>query len=176
MPDRGRGGARPANCSGVVAVTAFDYRLNGVPERQGPLRGGRRPRGAYAEGEPGRPTGLSSGTSNATALTSGAIALVWSKYPQLTNRQVVARLLATTRDLGAPGSDDEFGYGGIRPYQAITTEVPADAPNPIFDRLPAATPRPRARRRPSPTATVTGRERRPTRTPSCCWSSSLWAG
>lgn len=132
-----------ANCPGAIVVTAFDYQLNGYAMNS---------RGAYVGvAAPGvrmpavaltGQRGFGTGTSDATALTSGAIALVWSKYPHLTNRQVVARLLATARDLGAPGKDDEFGYGGIRPYQAITTEVPADAPNPIFDRLPAATPTP----------------------------------
>jgi hypothetical protein len=53
---------------------------------------------------------------------------------------VVARLLATARDVGVPGRDDVFGYGVIRPYQAITENVPAEAPNPIFDRLPAQAP------------------------------------
>ena len=80
----------------------------------------------------------SDGSSAAAALTSGAIALVWSKYPQLTNRQVVARVLATARDLGTPGKDDLYWYGGIRPYQAITTDVSANAPNPVFDQLATA--------------------------------------
>jgi hypothetical protein len=41
------------------------------------------------------------GTSDSSALTSAVIALVWSKYPQLTKWQAVARILTTARDLGA---------------------------------------------------------------------------
>jgi len=72
------------------------------------------------------------GTSQASALTSAAIALIWSKYPTLTNRQVVARLLATL-DRPRTTADPAYGYGQINPATAISTAVPADAPNPIFD-------------------------------------------
>jgi subtilisin family serine protease len=134
-----RGTGRPRNCLGVLAVTAIDNQLRAWSMSDcGPyvslaapgvhIRGLTLPRRrVYADG-----------SSAAAALTSGAIALVWSKYPQLTNRQVVARVLATARDLGPPGKDDLYGYGGIRPYQAITTEVPTNAPNPIFDQLDTA--------------------------------------
>jgi subtilisin family serine protease len=136
-----RGNGRPTNCLGVLAVSAIDNQLQVWAKSD---------RGPYVSlAAPGvhiqaitlaRERAHADGTSDSAALTSGAIALVWSKYPQLTNRQVVARLLATTRDLGAPGKDDLFGYGGVRPYQAVTADVPADAANPIFDQLPAASP------------------------------------
>jgi hypothetical protein len=52
----------------------------------------------------------------------GAIALVWSKYPQLTTRQVVARLLGTVKDdVDRPGRDDATGEGIARPCNAIIT-------------------------------------------------------
>jgi hypothetical protein len=72
------------------------------------------------------------GTSQASALTSAAIALIWSKYPTLTNRQVVARLLATL-DRPRASADPAYGYGQINPATAINTNVSADAPNPVFD-------------------------------------------
>src|SRR5262249_59711542 len=79
---------------------------------------------------------VSNGTSDATALVSGAIALVWSKYPRLTNRQVVARILATLKDdADQAGHDDAVGGGIVRPYNAITRAIPANAPNPVFDEL-----------------------------------------
>jgi hypothetical protein len=71
------------------------------------------------------------GTSQATAIASAVVALVWSKYPQLTGRQVVARLLATT-DRHSAVRDAAYGYGTIDAYQAVTASVPADAPNPVF--------------------------------------------
>jgi type VII secretion-associated serine protease mycosin len=129
----------PANCLGALDVAAIDNRLQAWNmSARGPYVGVAAP-GVNMQSMDllGRKS-HSTGTSDASALTSAVIALVWSKYPQLTNRQVVARLLATTRDLGAPGRDDVFGYGAVRPYLGITTDVPTDAPNPIFDRLPAA--------------------------------------
>jgi subtilisin family serine protease len=72
------------------------------------------------------------GTSQASALTSAALALIWSKYPTLTNRQVVARLLATL-DSPNTSADPAYGYGQINPASAINTNVPANAPNPVYD-------------------------------------------
>jgi subtilisin family serine protease len=71
------------------------------------------------------------GTSQATAIASAAMALVWSKYPKLTGRQVVARVLATLDDHSAVRSP-EYGYGIIDAYRAVTASVPADAPDPVF--------------------------------------------
>jgi len=132
-------GYAPADCPGVLAVGAVDMDLNvWGRSNQGPYLGASAP-GVHIPGPNlARSMGMSNGTSAACALTSAAVALVWSRYPKLTNRQVVARLLATARDEGPPGRDDAFGYGVIRPYQAITTDVPADAPNPVFDAAMAA--------------------------------------
>ena len=116
-----RGVGHPANCLGVLSAAAIDNQLRVWKQsNRGPFVGVAAPgvhmqsitlAGKRSHGE---------GTSASAALTSGVIALVWSKYPELTNRQVVARVLATTRDLGAPGRDDVFGYGGVRPYPAVT--------------------------------------------------------
>jgi subtilisin family serine protease len=71
------------------------------------------------------------GTSQAAAITSAGLALIWSKFPRLTGSQVVARLLATldgrhaTRDLAA-------GYGSVDIGSAIFTDVPPNAPNPVY--------------------------------------------
>jgi subtilisin family serine protease len=72
------------------------------------------------------------GTSQASAITSAALALVWSKYPTLTNRQLVARVLATLDNRQA-SADPAAGYGQLNPATAINTDVPADAPNPVYD-------------------------------------------
>jgi subtilisin family serine protease len=74
------------------------------------------------------------GTSQATAVTAAALAMIWSKYPALKGRQVVARMLATL-DHRTGTQDPSYGYGIINPYQAITTPVPANAPNPVYDAL-----------------------------------------
>ena len=74
------------------------------------------------------------GTSQATAMTSASLAMIWSKFPTLTNSQVVARLLATL-DKKSATRDPSYGYGVINPYRAITTDVPATADDPVFDAL-----------------------------------------
>jgi subtilisin family serine protease len=70
------------------------------------------------------------GTSQATALASAAAALVWSKYPDLSASQVVARMLATL-DGHRAQVDPAYGYGTLDAYRAVTANVPADAPDPV---------------------------------------------
>ncbi|MFG3186794.1 type VII secretion-associated serine protease mycosin [Streptomyces nigra] len=72
--------------------------------------------------------GVSSGTSEATAYVSATAALVRSKYPNLTAGQVINRLIKSASFLGHKGleaPDDEYGYGIIRPRQAVTMNIPA---------------------------------------------------
>jgi subtilisin family serine protease len=132
----------PANCPGVVAVGAVNS-VGQVWERSNT--------GPYASlAAPGvhmvtvRNDGrqwFTSGTSDSTALVSGVMALVWSAHPELSNRQVVARVLATAADVGPAGRDEETGFGVARPLPAITADVPDDAPNPVFDAVqPSAEP------------------------------------
>ena len=54
-----------------------------------------------------------SGTSFATPLTAGLIALIWSYEPSLTPDDVEFLLKRGCEDLGAAGVDDTFGYGRI---------------------------------------------------------------
>jgi subtilisin family serine protease len=71
------------------------------------------------------------GTSQATAITAAVIALVWSKYPKDTGRQIVTRILATLDQHTATPSTS-YGYGRLDAYQAVTEAVPANAPNPVY--------------------------------------------
>ncbi|OEJ24716.1 type VII secretion-associated serine protease mycosin [Streptomyces agglomeratus] len=71
--------------------------------------------------------GLSTGTSGATAYVSATAALVRAKYPDLTAGQVINRLIKSASFLGHKGlkaPDDEYGYGIIRPYKAVTMDIP----------------------------------------------------
>ncbi len=56
---------------------------------------------------------LLSGSSLSSAITSGAIALLLSKYPDLTMTQIRQALSSTAHDLGEPGRDYRTGYGSI---------------------------------------------------------------
>lgn len=60
-----------------------------------------------------------SGTSMATPHVSAVAALVWSKYPSLTNATIRNALTSTALDLGAAGRDTSYGYGLVRAKAAI---------------------------------------------------------
>ncbi|GFJ91308.1 hypothetical protein Prum_049500 [Phytohabitans rumicis] len=64
------------------------------------------------------------GTSNATAIVAGAVALVRSKYPDLSAQEVIHRLTATATDKGPPGRDEQYGYGVLNLVAALTADVP----------------------------------------------------
>lgn len=68
------------------------------------------------------------GTSNSTAIVAGAAALVRSKYPKLSAKEVVHRLTATATDKGAPGRDSEYGYGVLNLVAALQAEVKPESP------------------------------------------------
>ncbi|HZC69842.1 MAG TPA: S8 family serine peptidase [Jatrophihabitans sp.] len=74
------------------------------------------------------------GTSQATALTSGVAALVWSAHPQLDARGVATRILATLDDHRSTPSAS-YGYGRLDAYRAVTAHVTSRAPNPVFDAV-----------------------------------------
>jgi type VII secretion-associated serine protease mycosin len=67
---------------------------------------------------------VASGTSESTAVVSGAAALVRAKFPQLSAQEVIHRLTATATDVGKPGRDDECGFGVLNIVKALTAEVP----------------------------------------------------
>lgn len=70
------------------------------------------------------PSSSISGTSFATPYVAGTVALVRSRFPELTAAQVISRI---TRTAHAPGDghDDQIGYGVIDPVAALTAELPA---------------------------------------------------
>jgi subtilisin family serine protease len=135
--DNGSPVEEPGVCLGVVSVGAVDKSLS-VPSWSS-----RHPYLTLAAPGVAIPTlsrtrnsaYVGAGTSHATAITSGALALVWSKFPNLTGRQVVGRVLATVQDVGPTGQDDAYGYGFVRPDLAIRSTLPASIANPVFEAL-----------------------------------------
>lgn len=75
----------------------------------------------YLEAKGGYFTGY--GTSQATAIVSGAAALVRAKFPHLSAAEVIHRLEATAIDKGLPGRDDQYGYGVLNIMGALTADV-----------------------------------------------------
>lgn len=74
---------------------------------------------------------MTSGTSDATAYVSASAALVREKHPDLTAGQVINRLIKTAKVPGPEEArnpklpDEKFGYGVVRPYRAVTYDIPA---------------------------------------------------
>lgn len=123
----------PGVCIGVISVGAVDqnnhaadfsarhpYLTLTAPGVNVPSLG--RVRGSAYSGD---------GTSQATAIASAAVALVWSKFPTATGRQIVTRILSTL-DRHSSTRDPAYGYGIINPLRAITSTVSDAAPNPVY--------------------------------------------
>src|SRR5207247_2218706 len=72
------------------------------------------------------------GTSQAAALTSAALALIWSAYPRESNRQIAARLVGRAQDAGPQGRDRAYGYGLVNPGRSVRVRLTASTPNPVF--------------------------------------------
>ncbi|GAA2666224.1 MULTISPECIES: S8 family serine peptidase [Actinosynnema] len=83
------------------------------------------------------------GTSAATALVSGVVALVRSRFPDLDAANVVNRLVISAVDLLEPGRDDRTGFGLVNPVGALEGRIRE------VDRSPLLPPRP-----PLPAATA----------------------
>ncbi|WP_218075597.1 S8 family serine peptidase, partial [Burkholderia sp. CQ001] len=60
-----------------------------------------------------------SGTSMAAPHVTGALGLLFERFPYLDSAQVRDVLLTTARDLGAPGIDDVYGWGLMDLRKAI---------------------------------------------------------
>jgi type VII secretion-associated serine protease mycosin len=85
---------------------------------------------------------IGTGTSDSTAIVSGAAALVRSKFPDLSAQEVAHRLTATADDNGPPGRDDECGYGVLNIVKALTADVPPLDPTAAPTTPPAGNPTP----------------------------------
>jgi len=126
----------PASIPGVIAVTGFDQRGTFW---SGSVQGPEAVLAAPAKdvvttaAPAGGPTGysLTQGTSSATAIVSGVVAMVRAKYPDLDAANVINRLIRTADDAGPPGRDPQYGFGRINPVRALTADVAPVTQNPL---------------------------------------------
>lgn len=65
-----------------------------------------------------------SGTSFAAPNVAGVVALIWARYPTMTNGEVVSRLKTTVDDLGYAGWDARYGLGRVNAVRAVGGESP----------------------------------------------------
>ncbi|MCY1140789.1 S8 family serine peptidase [Actinoplanes sp. Pm04-4] len=115
----------PAAFDGVLAVGATgrdgDYSSSSVKDEKVQICA---PGVDIISAQPPDRYGSATGTSDSTAIASGAAALIRAKFPNLSAKEVVHRLTATADDIGPPGRDDECGFGRLNIVKALTADVP----------------------------------------------------
>ncbi|MEA5456242.1 S8 family serine peptidase [Sinomonas sp. JGH33] len=123
----------PATIPGVLTVAGLDRQEHasvdassqgvsiGVSAPAEQLLGGL-PDGNYAQWE---------GSSGATPIVAGVAALIRAKWPQMSAKQVINRIVSTAKDAGAPGHDPIYGYGVLDAGAALTANVPETTANPL---------------------------------------------
>ena len=84
-----------------------------------------------------------SGTSMAAPHVSGVVALMLEANPSLSPQQVKQMLMVTAQDIGAPGADNETGYGFVNAIAAVqVAKDPSILESPQFRAKLAAIPDP----------------------------------
>ena len=110
----------PADANGVIAINAFDQQGNlqahdgittAYPSTTLVAAGDRFPSQASAGNVWGDSTGSVSGSSLATPLVAGMLALTLQKYPTATGNQLIQSLITNTTAKDHPVSFDSTGYG-----------------------------------------------------------------
>ena len=73
------------------------------------------------------------GTSGATPIVAGVVALVRAAHPDLDAANVINRIVATARPAGEPGPDPIYGFGILDAAAAVSATVPLVDTNPMGD-------------------------------------------
>lgn len=67
--------------------------------------------------------GLSTGSSNSAVYTAGALALLWSEYPDATSNQILQALVRTTDGTEhEPTWDEDYGFGSVHVRQLVASD------------------------------------------------------
>jgi hypothetical protein len=138
----GGGPADPASCAGVLAVGAVGPggALWRGSTRQPYVSVAAPGADLVTSGRDGRLLTNVNGTRSASALVSGAVALIRSRYPAMPWYRVIQRLTGTALPAGGHAPNDSFGYGIVRLDRAVNATafpVPSTAPNPVLSKYQA---------------------------------------
>jgi subtilisin family serine protease len=82
------------------------------------------PTGGYVQWE---------GTSGATPIVAGVVALVMAAHPGISGANAINRVVSTATDAGAKGVDPIYGYGLVNAAAAVRNTVPSVKVNPMGD-------------------------------------------
>ncbi len=125
----------PATMPGVLTVAGVD--INGNASFDASSQGITIAVAAASEGlvgvVPGGGHVVWNGTSGATPIVAGIVALVKAAHPGLDAANIINRVVSTARDEGAPGPDPIYGFGLIDAQAAVGATVPRVDANPMGD-------------------------------------------
>ena len=123
----------PATMPGVLTVGGVDQdgQASDSASSQGITIGVMAPSEGLVGATPGGGYVAWSGTSGATPIVAGIVALVRSAYPHLDAANVINRIVATADRVTGTVPDPIYGYGLVNAYAAVTADVPLVASNPL---------------------------------------------
>ncbi len=123
----------PATIPGVLTVAGLDRdgKASVDSSSQGISIGVAAPAEELIGGMPGGSYADWAGTSGATPIVSGVAALIRSKWPSMSAKQVVNRIVSTAKDAGVKGKDPIYGFGVLDAKAALIASVPEAKANPL---------------------------------------------
>lgn len=123
----------PATMPGVLTVGGVDRsgQASDSASAQGITIGVMAPSEELVGATPGGGYVAWSGTSGATPIVAGIVALVRSAHPTMDAANVINRILQTANRVTSSVPDPIYGYGLVDAYAAVTAEVPLVSANPL---------------------------------------------
>ena len=125
----------PATMPGVLTVAGTDVNGNASfdASSQGITIGVAAPSEELVGATPGGGHTSWGGTSGATPIVAGIVALVRAAHPELDAANVIERIIATARDAGDVGTDPIYGFGLVDASAAVNSDVELVSANPMGD-------------------------------------------
>ena len=123
----------PATMPGVLTVGGVDRAgfASATASSQGITIGVMAPSEDLVGAYPGDRYAEWAGTSGATPIVAGIVALVRAAHPSLDAANVINRVLTTATPVTSTRPDPLYGYGLVDAYQAVVADVPAVSANPL---------------------------------------------
>jgi membrane-anchored mycosin MYCP len=123
----------PATIPGVLTVAGLDRKgaASVDSSSQGISIGVAAPAENLLGGLPGGGYAEWAGTSGAAPIVAGVAALIRSKWPAMSAKQVINRIVSTAKDAGPAGKDPLYGFGVLNAEAALKDTVAEAAVNPL---------------------------------------------